>query len=110
MKRAVLISEAADHDIREICRWRAEHRSSEEAERWHNGLVDELLKLDQHAERFAAAAESHAFSIQVYQINFGLGSRPTHRALYLVREEQVLILRVRHLAQRDLAESELFES
>ena len=90
MSRPVLISETADRDLRQACQWWAEHRSSADAERWFDGFIGRLLNLSADAERYALASEAHAFTTEVRQLNFGLGD--------IVREERVLILRIRHLS------------
>ena len=107
--RAVLISDKAERELREACAWWAQNRSAAEAENWYSKFVEQLLALSDNAERFALAQEAHAFSAKVYQLNFGLSGHPTHRALYIIRDEEVIILRVRHLAQQDLTESDLFD-
>jgi plasmid stabilization system protein ParE len=33
---------------------------------------------------------------------YGLGRRSSHRAIYAIRDEQVLILAIRHAAQQDI--------
>ena len=39
---------------------------------------------------------------EIRQLNFGLGSKPTHRLVYAIRRDRVVILRVRRLAQQSL--------
>ena len=34
---------------------------------------------------------------------YGVGRRPTHRAVFTVRSDLVLVLRVRHLAQKEIS-------
>ena len=45
----------------------------------------------------------HEFHDETY----GLGSRPTHRAVFAIRPDMVLVLTIRHAAQADLAEGDL---
>lgn len=40
-------------------------------------------------------------------MNYGLGPRPTHRVLYEIRGDEVLVLTVRHLAQREITSEDL---
>ena len=108
MTRSVLISDKADQELRKTCAWWSKHRSPDEAERWYDKSVDRLLSLAEDADQQAIAQETHAFSTKVYQVNFGLGRKPTHRALYIIRGSEVIVLRIRHLAQREISERELF--
>ena len=89
--------------------WWSRHRSRDQAERWFDGLMVAIDSLKTTATRHALAAESDAFPFDLRQMNYGLGSRPTHRVLYEVRDDEVLVLTVRHLAQRDLQPENLAE-
>jgi hypothetical protein len=43
----------------------------------------------------------------VRQLLYGIGRKPTHRAVFEVRGDTVYVLAVRHLAQDDLSADEL---
>ena len=40
-------------------------------------------------------------------MNFGLGSKLTHRALFVIRPDMVYVIAIRHLAQRSLRPDDL---
>jgi len=105
--REVLLTERAQRDLDQSYDWWAENRSLGQANRWYSGFMQALLALEHEPERFPLAPESEHFPIEVRQLNYGLGSKPTHRALYTVRTDRVVIVRVRHLAQEPLASDEL---
>jgi hypothetical protein len=48
------------------------------------------------------APENERFPYEVRQLNFGIGRKPTHRIVYTIRPREVVILRVRHLAQQNI--------
>jgi hypothetical protein len=55
--------------------------------------------LEHNPERFALAAENDRFPYEIRQLNFGIGRKPTHRLVYTIRPREVVVLRLRHLAQ-----------
>src|SRR5688572_299692 len=103
MDRQVILMDQAHQDLLDNSIWWAEHRSHEEAERWYDGFSKAIKKLATDAERHALARENADFPFEVRQLNYGLGRHPTHRALYTIRPDMVLVLRVQHLAQDDLS-------
>jgi len=45
-------------------------------------------------------AETRVLSTET---SYGLGAKSTHRAVFAIRPDQVLVLRIRHLAQQDIS-------
>jgi len=103
MSRQVLLTDRAHGDLLEACAWWAENRSPQQAHRWYDGFAKAIRSLATDPERYPLAPENDAFPYEVRQLNYGVGRRPTHRAIFVVRPDSVLILRVRHLAQRPLS-------
>jgi plasmid stabilization system protein ParE len=98
----VILTDRAQDELDRSHDWWAENRSPQQADRWYVGFVKEMLTLEENPERCPLAPENELFPYEVRQLNYGLGARPTHRALYTVRLKEVVILRVRHHAQRPL--------
>ncbi len=67
------------------------------------GFARAIRSLAKDPERHAPAYESETFRYELRQLNYGLGRRPTHRAVFTIREDTVVILRIRHLAQDELS-------
>lgn len=105
--RPVILMDQAHQDLDDGCRWWAKHRSIEQAERWYDGFSTAIKRLSTSAEQHAVADESKDFPFDVRQLNYGLGSRPTHRAFFTIRPDMVLVLRVQHLTQRPLSPDDL---
>jgi hypothetical protein len=40
--------------------------------------------------------------VEIRELHYGLGHRSTHRAVFAMRNDEVIVYTVRHLAQRDL--------
>lgn len=53
------------------------------------------------------AHENDAFPFCVRQLVYGLGRTKTHRALFEVRDDRVVIFAIRHLAQADVTPEDL---
>ncbi len=74
---------------------------------WFNGWIDALEELTQDPDRFPLAHESPLFPFPLRQLLYGVGKRKTHRALFVVRQESVVVLAIRHVAQRDFTPDEM---
>jgi plasmid stabilization system protein ParE len=105
----VVITAPAARDLQEQHDWWAANRSELQAARWYRGLSKAIKSLRSHPTRFALARESKRWPFEVRQLTFGLGRRPTHRAVFRIEGNDVLVLRARHLAQAklDIGEIEL---
>jgi plasmid stabilization system protein ParE len=79
----------------------------QQAARWYAGFSDAIAALAQNPERCPLAPENGCFPYEIRELHYGLGSRPTHRAVFTVRPDMVLVLTIRHAAQADLTEADL---
>ena len=100
MNYRVLLTDRAHEDLRNACAWWAENRSFDQAQQWYEGFAKAFDSLARNPERCPLAQENHDFSYELRQLNYGIGRRATHRAVFVIRPETVLVLRVRHLAQK----------
>jgi hypothetical protein len=48
------------------------------------------------------ARESKAFGFGIRELHYGLHTKATHRAIFEIRGDEVIVYSIRHLAQRDL--------
>ena len=103
----VILTERAQQELDLIHKWWAENRSPQQADNWYIGFVRKTLTLEQNPERCPLAPENELFPYKVRQFNYGLGSKPTHRALFTIRPDAVVILRVRHLAQQLVSDEDV---
>jgi hypothetical protein len=53
------------------------------------------------------ARENEVFSFTVRQLLYGLGRKATQRAVVEVRNQEVIVYAIRHLAQQDLTPDEI---
>ncbi|WP_254510863.1 hypothetical protein [Anatilimnocola floriformis] len=80
--------------------WWAKNRSPQQAARWYCGFIDALQSLSEIAERLPLASENDLFPFEVRQLTFGLGAKPTQRALFVIRPDMVYVIAIRHLSQQ----------
>lgn len=74
---------------------------------WLEGFDQALASLAQNPERCTLARESDAFRIELRELHYGLRSKATHRAIYSIHRDEVIVYAVRHLAQQELTPQEL---
>jgi plasmid stabilization system protein ParE len=103
----LIITEPAKADIHAAFVWWRDHRDPRQAERWYRDVYAKMLTLEQNPLRYPKAPEYDLLPEGVRQLNFGIGSRPTHRILFTVADDVVTVLRVRHVAQADLTADDL---
>lgn len=102
MRYEVLISSIAQQEAQTNHDWWAANPSNEQACLWYDAFVKAAFSLEDNPARFTLAPENGRFPYEVRQLNFGVGRKPTHRIVYTVRSKEVVVLRVRHLAQQDI--------
>ena len=107
MSLPVLVTERAHNELDDAYRWWAKHRSSEQANRWYNEFLVALESLADDANRWAVARENDNFPYEIRELHFGLARRPTHRAVFTIRPESVLVLTIQHVSQRELTSDDL---
>lgn len=104
---SVVITGPAKRDVEEAREWWAENRTAEQAARWYLAAFATMELLATFSGRFPLARERSLQQRDVRQVTFGLGRRPSHRILYAVRGEHVVVYRVRSGWQADLSDDEL---
>lgn len=58
-----------------------------------------MEKLAYFPESHPVATESPEFPIEIRELNFGLGSRPSYRALFAIQGNDVHVLTIRRAAE-----------
>lgn len=107
MTYRVVFTQRASQEMDAAADWWAAHRSPQQAARWYAGFSDAIFSLFESPERCPLARENGRFPYEMRELHYGLGSHPTHRAVFTVRPDVVLVFAIRHAAQEDLAEDDL---
>ena len=102
MKYNVIVSDPAEWDIESAAKWWTLNRSPREAVRWYDAIIDSIGSLAENPDRFSLARENERFPFEMRALHFGLRSHPTHRVLFTIQDDSVLVLAVRHVAQKDV--------
>lgn len=97
----IRITDAAESDIQNIFEWWRDHRSPEQAARWYESIFPAITTLEQMPNRCSIAREDDLYEGELRQLHFGVGRRPTHRIVFAVEEDVVVVLRVLHHALDD---------
>jgi len=103
----VVVTDAAQADIRSAYLWWREHRSFEQAERWYRGIYRCMQALRTSAARCPKAPEIDLLPTGLRQLGFGLGRRQTHRIVFTIVKSDLIVLRVRHAAQDALTDDDV---
>lgn len=95
----VVVSQVARKELRNASYWWAKNRSADEAQRWYDGFLDALYRLETFADSHSLAAENEDFPLTIRELHYGLSARPTHRAVYIITDNQVVVIAIRHTSQ-----------
>jgi plasmid stabilization system protein ParE len=99
----VVIARKAAREIEEQYNWLA-RRSEAAANRWRNSPLEAIYNLEDNPQRCAEAPEAE-WHEGLRQLLHGK-RRHVHRILFEIREQTVVVLRVRHSAQDFLGPEE----
>lgn len=103
----VYLTDKASGQLEAAARWWSQHRSVEQAQRWYDGFIAAIGRLARNPRAFPLAPEHDAFPIELRQLTYGLGRKKTHRAVFAIRPDRVVVYAVRHLSQGDITLDDL---
>ncbi len=95
MTYEIVVTRRAADNIEAAFNWWAENRSTEQAARWYNAFADKLADLAANPLRWPESPERPEFPYVIRDFYFGLGKRPTHRAIFTIRGQTIVLLAVR---------------
>jgi len=107
MKYKLIIQPRALAELDEAYRWIAQ-RSPENAARWFNRFVEALQTLERFPGRCGVAPESEQIGQEIRQLLYGRRGG-AYRALFVVRDDEVHILHIRHAARNSMTPEDFFE-
>jgi plasmid stabilization system protein ParE len=103
----ILITGPAKRDIQAAHDWWVKHRSKEQAGRWYAGIHAAIQSLEHMPERCGLATETNLSIAGVRQLLFGLGRKPSHRIVFGIEGDEIIIFRIRHTSQDFLSPDDL---
>lgn len=104
MKYTVRVTANAERDADAAYRWLAKRTSH--AEKWIDGLEAAIEGLSEFLTRCPLARENNEFDDEVRQLLYGK-SPHVYRVLFIVRNNLVYVLHVRHGARQALDRSKI---
>ncbi len=96
MSYQVVIDEEAEQEMKEAAHWIAQH-APETAALWYFDIAKAIESLQDSPARCPLAPESRTFGDDIRQLIFG-----KYRILFVIDDEVVRVLRVRHSRQDTL--------
>ena len=106
MKREVVLTATAQQQMNAAADWYAEENPNIAAN-WFDGLIARLNSLSDNPEQHAVARESEFLPVELRQMLYGSGKRITHRVLFVIREQRIVVYQIRHVAMQDLTAEDL---
>jgi plasmid stabilization system protein ParE len=95
MRYFVVLTPRAKHNLRTIHAYLFKE-APRAADDWLDRAELAVASLDHHPERCPLAQESLSFGKPIRQLIFGAGNRGTYRLLFIVTDESVYVLHIRH--------------
>ena len=95
----VLVHPEALGDIERNTDWWADNHDSVQALSWYENAIRSIHRLKRFPASHPLAAEHGDFSFELRELLFGPGSRPSFRALFVIRGDTVHVLAIRRAAQ-----------
>jgi len=95
MTYLVVLTPRAKHNLRTIHKCIYEY-AAHAADDWLDRAERAVNSLAHHPERCPLAPESLSFGKPIRQLLFGSGNRGTYRFLFVVLDQSVYVLHVRH--------------
>ena len=95
MNYRVILTPRAQHNLRTIHAYIFE-QAPRSADDWLDRAERAVNSLTHHPERCPFAPESRSFGKPIRQLLFGAGNRGTYRLLFVVADQSVYLLHIRH--------------
>lgn len=93
-------------DFDEALIWYGE-RSADAAYKWIAAIERTLDSLEQDPRRFPRAREDSLRGAMLHECAIGAGRRLTHRLIFAIRPDKVVVYAVHHVSRKDLTLDDL---
>lgn len=110
MTYRVTSTRRVDREVEAIASWYYERSGSQDvADKWVLSYRAAASTLSRHPESYSLAREDASFDFEVRELLFGSGRKKTHRILFRIDEVEstVVVIGVRHFAQRDFTPDDI---
>ncbi|QDT36423.1 type II toxin-antitoxin system RelE/ParE family toxin [Stratiformator vulcanicus] len=90
MRYRVKLSQRAERQLLEAVEW-YEVNAPQFSESWYRSILQSIATLETDPHRLPHAREDHHLQMELRELHFGYRKRMTHRILFVVRDDEVLI-------------------
>ena len=104
---SLIITGPAKRDMHTNRIWWADHHSKEQADRWYIGIQEAMHSLNSMPEQCSYATESDLRARGIRQMLYGIGRKNTHRIIFSVNGDRVVIYRVLSVRQGEMGAEDL---
>lgn len=94
----VEVTDQADREAELSAGWWAEHRSIDQAIQWLRCFERMVATLSEMPQSHSLSNENDDFPYELRDLLFGVSTKPTHRAVFTILDDRVVVLTVRHFA------------
>ena len=101
MEFQVRLSRQAEIEIEAAYQWFKE-RTPDYADQWFRDLMNRMATLQKQPRRCALAIENDVFPEEIRQLLYGKKQPNIYRILFVIRDDVVYVLHVRHCRQPPL--------
>ena len=98
----VQITKPTQADIEEAFIWWSDNRSASQATQWYQQIIEAIATLQRMPDRCPLVPELALSMTGIRQLLFGVGRHPTHRIIFVIEDDLVTVLRVRHHRQGEI--------
>lgn len=102
MSYQIFIQPTAFLEIENSYRWMCDNLNAETADQWYYQLQDAISSLQEFPNRCPLSPEASAIGREIRQL--WVGKRRKYRVIFVVEEEVVAIIHVRHSRQPPLGD------
>ena len=106
MRRRVRLTVKARQQLHKAADWYRDKDSSVGAA-WLDGFERRIESLSENPERCGLARESDQFPHELRELYYGSGRKNTHRALFHILEDEVVVVGIRHFAQDEITPNDV---
>jgi plasmid stabilization system protein ParE len=109
MKLPVRFTRTSSRELHRIADWYNDQISGL-GEKWLQGIQKTMASLSENPDRFGLAHEVDSFPYELHELYYGVGRRKTHRVLFRMTKEEVVILGIRHTSQQNATPEDLWNT
>lgn len=103
MLRSIKVQPEAEEDLlRNLLWWATNHSTQKGALEWHLIVQSQIRLIGSHSESYPPSRENEDFPYEIRDALIGKGKRGSYRAVFTVKDDTIVVLRVLRASQGQL--------